>query len=91
MSTKINEAELKLELARVYKKFLANPTDSSFHKSAMKIHEKYMNLVGHGFVPDKIENSISNLTEIIQYGKGTQDDKDLVKYSKEILPILEED
>ena len=85
MSIKIDKAEMKQELAKVYERFVEYKTN---HEIAMKKHNKYMHIVGHGFIPEKLEISISNLTEISQYGAGTQDDEDLIKYAKEILPYL---
>ena len=89
MATEVNETELKSILVGIYKKYIANPKDKDFHEEAMQIHRKYMHLVGHGFVSNEVETSISNLTEIVQYGKGTINDKEMMEYAKEILPLLE--
>ena len=91
MSTKIDEAKMKQELAKVYERFIEHPEDKSNYKIAMKKHNKYMHIVGHGFIPEKLEISISNLTEIAQYGAGSQDDEDLLNYANEILPYLKGD
>ena len=89
MVTEIDENKMRAELADVYRKYVNSPGDKGFHKEAMNLHEKYMHLVGHGLIPEAIEDAISNLTEIVQYGKGTIDDEKMLESGKEILKDLE--
>jgi len=88
MATKVNETELKSELANIYERYIKNHLDKTFHEEAMRLHERYMHLVGHGLVSNEAETAISNLIEIVQYGKGTINDKEMLKYAREVLPVL---